>query len=155
MPEALKLRIADKIQQRVKTGFRLAGETDDERRAQRDAGDAGTDAFDEIHDVLLRGLAPHPFEHVLVDVLERDVDVARDLLALGDGLDEFIRPVRRMRVKQADPEITFERIQLPEQRANGGGIGSERFRRRIEFLGRGNGAAVVRAQVEAVIGGVL
>ena len=139
----------------LKARLGLAGKTDDERRPQRDAGNAGADAFDEIHDVLLRGFAAHPFEHVLVDVLERNVHVARDLFAFGDGLDEFVRPMRRMRVKQANPEIALERIQFAQQRADRRGIGGERFGGGGKFLRRRNRAAVVRAQIESVISRVL
>ena len=90
-----------------------------------------------------------------MNVLERDVHVARDFLAFGDGLDEFVRPVRRMRVEQADPEIALERIQFAQQRANGRGIGGERFGGGGKFLRRRNGAAVVRAQIQSVISRVL
>ena len=108
--EPLKLRLADEIEQRVEARLGLAGKADYESRPQRDARHAGADSFDEVHDILLRGFAAHPFEHVFVNMLERHVHVARDFLAAGDGLDEFIRPVRRMRVEQTDPEIAGQRI---------------------------------------------
>ena len=92
---------------------------------KRDARNARADFRDQIHDVLLRGFAAHPFEHVFVDVLERHVHVARDLWAFGDRLNQFIRPMRRMRVKQADPEIAGQRIQFAQQRANRRGIGRQ------------------------------
>ena len=69
---------------------------------------------DQVHDVLFGSLAAHPFEHVLVDVLQRDVHVTCHLRTLGDGLDQFICPVRGMRVEQTNPELTFERIQLAQ-----------------------------------------
>ena len=111
--------------------------------------------FDQVHDVLLRGLAAHPFEHVFVDVLQRHVHVARDLRAFGDGLDQFVRPMRRMRVEQANPEIALQRIQFAQQRADRGGIGGKRFRGGGKFFRRRNRAAVVRAQIQAVISRVL
>jgi hypothetical protein len=72
---------------------------------------------------LLRGFAAHPFEHVFVNVLERNIHIARHFFALGNGLDEFICPVRRMRVKQTNPEITLQRIQFAQQCANARGTG--------------------------------
>ena len=63
--------------------------------------------------------------------------------------------MRRMGVKQADPEIALERIQLAQQRANGRGIGGKRSGRGGKFFRRRNGAAVIRAQIEAVISRVL
>ena len=125
--EPLEFRLADEIEQRLKIFLRLAGKTDDERRAQRDAGNPGADAFEQVHDVLLRSLAPHPLEHVFVDVLERNVHVARDFRTLRNGLDQFIRPVRGMRVEQTNPEISFKRIQLAQQAANRRCIGGQRF----------------------------
>ena len=89
----------------LKIRLRLAGKTDDERRAQCDAGNARADFRDQIDDVLLRGFAAHPFQHVFVDVLQRHVHVARDFRAFGDGPDQFIRPMRRMGVKQSNPKI--------------------------------------------------
>ena len=43
--EPLEFGFADEIQQRVEARLRLAGKTDDERRPQRDAGNAGADGF--------------------------------------------------------------------------------------------------------------
>ncbi len=63
----------------------------------------------------LRGLAAHEFEHARVDVLQRHVDVAGDFVALGDGLDEFVAPMRRVRVEQADPKLAFDLLQLAQQ----------------------------------------
>jgi hypothetical protein len=48
-------------------------------------------------------------------MLERDVNVAGDFAAACDGLDQPIRPVRRMGVEQTDPEISFDRVQFFEQ----------------------------------------
>ena len=108
--EALELRLADEVAQFVDVGLGFAGEADDEGRAQRDAGDAGADALDEVADVGAARLALHRVEHVVADVLQRHVDVAGDLRALGDGPDELVAPVRRMRVEQADPEIALDGV---------------------------------------------
>ena len=60
---------------------------------------------EQFDDMLAGGFAPHPLEHVRVDVLEGDVDVAGDLGALGDGLDQFVGPMGRVGVEQPNPEI--------------------------------------------------
>ena len=49
--------------------------------------------------------ASHIFEHPLFDVLQGHIDVAGDFGKAGDGGDEFIRPVGRVGVEEADPEI--------------------------------------------------
>ena len=90
-----------------------------------------------------------------MDVLQRHVHVARDFRALGNRRDEFVGPVRGMRVKQANPEFTRQRVQRAQQRAKRGRVGGQRTRGGGEFLRRGNRAAVLRAQVEAVVRRVL
>ena len=152
--EPLEFCLADKIQQRLKLAS-VSPETHNKGRAQRDAGNAGADFPDQIHDVLLRGFAPHAFQHVPVDVLQRHVHVARDLFAVRNRLNQFIRPMRRMRVEQPNPEIALQRIQLAQQRANRRGIGGQRFGGRGKFLRRRNGAAVIGPQIQAVVSGVL
>jgi len=50
-------------------------------------------------------------------VLERDVDVADDVLGATDGLDELIAPVGGVRVEQADPEIALDLVEFAEERS--------------------------------------
>src|SRR6266581_3221082 len=52
-------------------------------------------------------------------MLQRNIDVARDLVALCDGFNQFIAPMRRVRVKQAHPEFAFDLLNLPKQRCEG------------------------------------
>jgi hypothetical protein len=59
-------------------------------------------------------------EHPVADVLERHVDVARHLGALGDRPDQLVAPVRRVGVEDADPEVALDRVQLPQQRGERG-----------------------------------
>src|SRR6266581_5935603 len=101
--QSLELRLANETQQLPKSGLGLAWETDDERRAQGDARNPRPNSPKEIQDVLLRSFAPHPLQHVWVDVLQGDVHVAGDLRTLGDGSNQLVRPMRRMRVEQANP----------------------------------------------------
>ena len=61
--------LLDQLHRRLEILCGLAGKTDDERRPQRNARHTGADAFEEVHDELLRGFTPHPLEHVFVNVL--------------------------------------------------------------------------------------
>src|SRR4029079_19481921 len=88
--------------------------------ADAEAGDAGAHAAEQVADVIAAGHALHGGEHPVGNVLERDIDVFRNLVALGDGGDELVRPMRRVGVEQADPEIAFDLVDLAEQ-------GGERF----------------------------
>ncbi|MEI9897185.1 MAG: hypothetical protein WDN28_25810 [Chthoniobacter sp.] len=57
----------------------------------------------------------HELEHARMNVLQRHVDVAADLLTLGDAGDELVAPVRRVRVEQADPEIAFDLVEFAQE----------------------------------------
>ena len=108
--QPLEARRPDEFQQRLKIFLRLAGKSDNERRAQSDARHARADSGDEIDNVLLRCFPAHPFQHVLVDVLQRHIDVARHLGTFRNGADQFIGPMGRMRVKQTNPKISRQII---------------------------------------------
>ncbi len=79
-------------------------------------------------------------------MLQRHVDVARDFAALRDRLDQFVAPMRRMRVEQAHPEIALDFLDLAKQRRE------RRAARRIDRLAR---PGFRRPQVHPVIGRVL
>src|SRR5271166_2944444 len=100
--------------------LRLTGETNDERSPQRQPRNTVAQARDQVLDMLPGSLSPHAKQHLLVDVLERHVDVTGNLVALGDGPDQLTAPVRRVRVKKPNPEITFELLKLPQKRGKRG-----------------------------------
>ena len=66
-------------------------------------------------DVFAARLAAHQLEHARMNVLQRHVDVARDLFGSGDRLDEFIAPMRGMRVEEPNPELAFDRVEFAQQ----------------------------------------
>ena len=105
------------------------------------------ESADQIFDVRPARFAPHPTEHSFIDVLQRHVDVARDLVALRDGLDQLTAPMRRMRVKQADPKIAVDRS--GSRAATPASVGP---RDRINRLAR---AGLRLPQIHSVIGRVL
>ena len=94
--------------------FGFAGKSDDESRAQRDSRNPSAQSSNQLFDMLARSFPPHPSQHRVVDMLQRNIDVARNLVALRDGLDQFVAPVRRMRVKQAHPEFAFDLLEFRE-----------------------------------------
>jgi len=51
------------------------------------------------------GFASHIFEHAFFHVLKGHIDIASNFGKAGDGGDEFIGPVGRVGVEEADPEI--------------------------------------------------
>src|SRR5262249_12325788 len=50
-------------------------------------------------------------------MLQRDIDVARDLVASSDCLNQFIAPMRRMRIKKAHPKFAFNLLNLAKKRS--------------------------------------
>src|SRR6266516_7998389 len=81
----LESLLLDKVQQRLKFRFRFAGETDDKSCTQCDSGNAQTQLRDQCFNMRATGLASHSPNHRLIDVLQRDVDITRDVAALGDS----------------------------------------------------------------------
>src|SRR5438094_3119409 len=79
-------------------------------------------------------------------MLQRNIDVARDLVALCNDLNQFIAPMRRVRVKQAHPKFAFDLLNLAKQRGEG------RSASRIDWLA---GPCFRRPQIHSVIGRVL
>src|SRR5947207_8578274 len=79
-------------------------------------------------------------------MLQRNIDVACDFVALRDGLNQFIAPMRRVRVKQAHPEFAFDLLNLAKERGEG------RSASRIDWLA---GPCFRRPQIHSVIGRVL
>ena len=84
---------------------------------------------------------------MVADVLQRHVDVAGDFGRFGNGLDEIIAPMRRVRVEQANPEDALDLVQLTDERG-----------KRLALAGI-NATARLRALlgplVHAEVGGVL
>src|SRR5262249_36431843 len=144
--EALEAGALDEVEEVLELLLGLAGESDDESGADRDAGNAGANPGDEILDVLAAGLTAHHLEHARVNVLQRHVDVSANLVARGDGGDELIAPVGRVRVKEADPEIAFDLLQFVEQVHERDAAG------RVDLLAR---PGFFLPEVHAEVGGVL
>src|SRR5215510_13423832 len=53
-------------------------------------------------------------------MLERNIDVASDLVALRDGLDQFVAPVGRVRVQRANPEVAIDLLNFAKKRGQCG-----------------------------------
>src|SRR5205823_13573279 len=142
----LESRALDKVQQRLKFRFRFAGETDDESCAQCYSGNAQTQLRDQCFNMRATSFASHSPKHRLIDVLKRDVDITRNVVALGDGCDQFVAPVCRMSVKQSDPKFAVDFFNLAQER------GQCQSSRRIDRLTR---TGFFDPQIHPVIGGVL
>ncbi len=57
-----------------------------------------------------------------MDMLKRDVNITGDFGRGCDGLDEFIGPMRGVRVKQPDPKIPGNRIEVAAEDCIGVGV---------------------------------
>jgi hypothetical protein len=63
------------------------------------------------------GFTSHSPKHRFIDVLQWDVDITRDMLALGNRRDQLIAPVRRMGVKQSNPKLAVDLFNLAQERS--------------------------------------
>src|SRR6266567_3836408 len=89
-----------------------------------------------------RGFPPHSPQHRLIDMLQGNVDVARDLVAFCNRLDQFVAPMSRVCIKQSHPEFAFDLLNFAKQR------GKSWSSRRINRL---TGSRSLRPQVHSVI----
>ena len=96
--QSLESNLAHEIKQRFEIFLRLARKTDNECRPQCDAGNALADAPNQVANVLPAGFAPHPLKHCIMNMLQRHVDVLGHFVALSNGGNDFVGPVRRMGV---------------------------------------------------------
>ena len=93
----------------------FSGEADDQRRAQRDTRHALADTGEQP----VVGLAVARPAHALQDVgrgmLQRQVDVAADLLTLRHRLEHVVGDGRRIEIEQTNPVESVDRVQLAQQ----------------------------------------
>ena len=107
--------VVDEAAQLVDVRIRLAGESDDERRAERDAGHAGANAGEQLVVFLTRPGPLHPLEHGIRRVLERQIDVFADLVALGHRRERLIVDRGGVEVEQPNPLQAVDRVELAQQ----------------------------------------
>src|SRR5204863_120961 len=97
--EAFKSSAPDEIKKAGELLFGFAGKSDDESCTQRDGRNSSAQIVDQILDVLTRSFSAHACQHRLVDMLQRNINVASDLVALRDGMDKFVTPMRWVGIK--------------------------------------------------------
>jgi len=83
----IELLLLDELDEFFEFGFRLARESRNQCRPQRQVRDAISQRLDQRLRPLTRHATRHPAKHVVVDVLQRHVDVGQDLLGAGEHID--------------------------------------------------------------------
>ena len=81
---AFKFEGLDELEEFLMIGVGFAGESGDEGSPDGEIGNAGSHSLEEIADIFSVGLAVHCVEHVVGNMLQGNVDIARDLGALGE-----------------------------------------------------------------------
>src|SRR6266702_161417 len=84
--EPVKLCSGDEVAKLLEIVFSLAGESDDERRAQGDVRDRLAHLFNQLQEDLCRATALHSLEHGGGSVLQGNVDIATQAWVLGEHL---------------------------------------------------------------------
>ena len=101
----------------------LAGRAGDEGRADRDAGDPLAQLSSSVS-ICLRVTRRFILrQQLVVDVLQRHVDVLHDASAVGDRLDHLVGEARRVRVHQPQPvDVPAASVERLEQAGQAGGV---------------------------------
>ena len=100
--DAVELGLLEPVEQRLKVLLGLAGEADDERRADGELGDRGAPLADPLQRLRLGGGPLHRFQDLRARVLERHVEI-RQQLARGHQRDQLVDVRIRIHVVQAHP----------------------------------------------------
>ena len=108
--EAVELGFGQEIKQFLELLFRLAGEADDNRRAQGDA--ALVRALDSAANIGACAAAVHPFQHRVVDVLNRQINIAANIGRVCDDVQQLLAGFLRIAVEDAQPvhAVDFRRL---------------------------------------------
>ena len=87
---AFELEGFDEFEKLLVVGLSFAGEACDKGGTNREIWNALAHALKKVSDVSSIRLTVHLSEHVIGDVLKRNVHVAGDFGAFCDGLDELV-----------------------------------------------------------------
>ena len=120
--EAVKPDGLDEVTQLCVLLLGLTGEARDQRRAQRDAGDGGTQAGDGVLNFLASAAAVHGLEHGIITVLDGQVKIRHDLGVAHHGGDKFVGDAFRIGVQHANPADALDLLQRVQQIADGTGL---------------------------------
>ncbi len=104
--QSFKARPVDKIEKRPKMFICLTRKTDDKGRSQAHSWNTFPDRGDEILNVFARCFSPHQTKHVLMNMLERHINISGYFPIGRDCSDQFRTPMRGVRVEQPDPEVS-------------------------------------------------
>ena len=116
--DALDGGILEKFAQLSEFIIGLAGQADDQARAQHETRDAAAHILDEGGELRTVARTVHRAQDALRNVLERNIEVFYDLRLLSDDVDELVGDLVGVEVVQTDPcEIHFAQLaqQLGEQ----------------------------------------
>src|SRR5262245_18275755 len=79
-------------------------------------------------------------------MVQGDIDVARNFVALRNGFNEFIAPMCRVRIKQAHPEVALDMLDFAKK------AGKSWAACRVHWL---TGSGLRRPEIHSIIGRVL
>ena len=109
--DALDGGILEKLAQLSEFIVGLAGQADDQARAQHETRDAAAHILDERGKLRAVTRTVHRAQDALRNVLERNIEVFYDLRLLSDDVDELVRDLVGVEVVQTDPcEIHFAQL---------------------------------------------
>ena len=113
--QGVELEIADEPRQLIELRSRLAGESRDHRRANVNARNAIAQPGQQILGLLPVDTPVHRLQNAVVNVLERNINILNDVLALRDRVNHGLGQDRRIYIHQPQPLKPIDRIQSPQQ----------------------------------------
>src|SRR5207249_2130285 len=101
--DIIEATITNEDHQFFKVLLALAGKTGDKCRADSDAGNFFSDAFDQSLERFPISAAAHEFEHISRCVLQRHVEIFHRFWGFGDRFEKCIRDMSWISVHYSDP----------------------------------------------------
>jgi len=101
--EVLEALLPHEVLEQVEIRLGFSGQTDDERRAQGEAGNPPPQLGQQLDKEPRVPTSPHRQEQLVRRVLHWHVDILCDLRLVGDGVDQLVGKYPRVGVVEADP----------------------------------------------------
>ena len=114
-PHSFEGGVTDELFEFFELFLGFAGEACDERCSKDEIRNRRSQLLDQFDGLGAVHSPLHPFQHRVVYVLQRHVQVRDDLLRLGDRLDDVVCKVNRVKIHQPDPVQAFDLFQLLQQ----------------------------------------
>ena len=113
---AVELRVAREIFQFAERGVGFARKADNQRRAQRQAGNVPAQVVNQSAGLRFGNAAPHLLQNRVVNMLQRQIEIRADFFGFRHQAHQRAVKIRRIRVHQAQPAHRLDGDQAFQKR---------------------------------------